>query len=216
LGAAFLKTENRSRNWIQWLLALPIQVFAFLTPDCESGKIAKSSWPEESGMALVSAGRKAPAFNLPGIDGRKFSLGEALARGPLLTAFFKISCPTCQFTFPFLDRLYRQFLVAGAAGIQVWGISQDSLEHTQNFAREWGVTFPLLLDEEPYEISQGYGLTYVPSLFLITPGGLVEFSGDGFCKSDLLAIRKSLSQHYSAKPAELFRTSEHIPEFKPG
>ncbi|HEV2349569.1 MAG TPA: TlpA disulfide reductase family protein [Terriglobia bacterium] len=167
-------------------------------------------------MAFVSAGRKAPAFNLPGIDGKKFSLAQALAQGPLLAVFFKVSCPTCQFTFPFLERLHQQFLAAGVAGIQVWGISQDNLENTRHFARDWGVTFPLLLDEEPYEISQDYGLTHVPTLFLIAPDRRVEVSGDGFSKSDLLAIRKSLAQHYSAQPAELFRNGEHIPEFKPG
>lgn len=167
-------------------------------------------------MAVVAAGRKAPEFKLPGIDGKTLSLGEALARGPLLAVFFKISCPVCQFTFPFIERLYRQFLAAGADGIQVWGISQDIKEYTQDFAREWGVTFPLLLDQEPYETSQGYGLTHVPSLFLIASDGRVEISGDGFSKSDLLAVRKSLAQHYSAKPAELFRAGEHIPEFKPG
>lgn len=167
-------------------------------------------------MAVVPAGRKAPPFDLAGIDGKRFTLEKALAKGPLLAAFFKISCPTCQFTFPFLDRLYRQFLEAGATGIQVWGISQDDAEQTRKFAHDWGVTFPLLLDQDPYEISQAYGLAHVPSLFLIAPDGRVEFSGDGFSKPDLLAIRKSLAQHYSVKPAELFQKGEHIPEFKPG
>src|SRR5690348_10185421 len=116
-------------------------------------------------MALISPGGKAPAFNLIGMDGKTYSTGDALPRGPLLTAFFKISCPTCQYTFPFLERLYQQFLKAGAAGIQLWGISQDNLDNTKRFAGEWGVTFPLLLDNAPYEISQSYGLTHVPSLF---------------------------------------------------
>lgn len=167
-------------------------------------------------MALISPGGKAPAFNLIGMDGKTYSTGDALPRGPLLTAFFKISCPTCQYTFPFLERLYQQFLKAGAAGIQLWGISQDNLDNTKRFAGEWGVTFPLLLDNDPYEISQSYGLTHVPSLFLIASDSRVEFSGDGFAKRDLLSIRKSLAQHYSVRPAELFQTSEHIPEFKPG
>jgi peroxiredoxin len=176
----------------------------------------KVSRLEDVGMALISAGQKAPAFNLTGIDGKTYSLQNALAQGPVLAAFFKISCPTCQFTFPFLERLYQQLRAAGAAGIQIWGISQDNLENTRHFAREWGVKFPLLMDEDPYEISQTYGLTHVPSLFLIGTGGQVEISGDGFAKSDLLAIRKSLAQYYSAQPAELFRSGEHIPEFKPG
>jgi peroxiredoxin len=167
-------------------------------------------------VAIVPAGRKAPAFNLPGVDGKRYSLEGGLAKGPLLAAFFKVSCPTCQFTFPFLDRLYRQLLEAGVSEIQVWGISQDYANQARQFARDWGVTFPLLVDEDPYEISQTYGLTHVPSLFLVAPDGRVEISGDGFSKPDLLAIRNSLAQHYSVKPAELFRKGEHIPEFKPG
>ena len=167
-------------------------------------------------MSIVRAGKKPPPFELTGTDGKKYSLQGALARGPLLAVFFKVSCPTCQFAFPFVERMYRQFLAAGAPGIQVWGISQDNPQNTQHFATEWEVTFPLLIDDEPYELSQEYGLTHVPSLFLITPDGQVEFSGDGFCKADLLGIRKSLAHYLSVKPAELFRAGEQVPEFKPG
>lgn len=167
-------------------------------------------------MSIVLAGKKAPPFELTGTDAKKYSLQGALARGPLLLVFFKVSCPTCQFTFPFVDRLYRQFLAAGATGIQVWGISQDNPQNTQRFAKDWGVTFPLLIDEEPYEISQEYGLIHVPTLFLISPDGQVELSSDGFLKADLLAIRKSLASQLAVKPAELFRAGEQVPDFKPG
>jgi peroxiredoxin len=167
-------------------------------------------------MALLTSKKKAPPFKLTGAGGENYSLDAALARGPLLAAFFKVSCPVCQFTFPFLDRLYRQFLAAGAAGVQVWGISQDNAANTKTFAKDWGITFPLLIDEEPYETSQAYGLTHVPSLFLIAPDGHAEISGDGFSKSDLLDIRKSLAEKLAVHPAELFRPNEEVPAFKPG
>jgi peroxiredoxin len=161
----------------------------------------------------VTVGQVAPAFELVGADGRRYSLKEALAKGPLLAAFFKVSCPTCQFTFPFIERLYQQFRAQGA---QVWGISQDASRDSQRFAKEFGVTFPILIDEEPYETSQEYGLAYVPTLFLIAPDGQVEISSDGFSKGDLLAIQKSFAGRFGATPAELFRPSERIPEYKPG
>src|SRR5579864_1889238 len=167
-------------------------------------------------MSIVLPGKKAPPFELTGMDGKKYSLQGALARGPLLLIFFKVSCPTCQFTFPFVERMYGQFQAAGAAGVQVWGISQDNSQNTQRFARDWSVTFPLLIDEEPYEISQEYGLIHVPTLFLISPDGRVEISGDGFCKADLLGIRKSLANQLAVKPVELFRAGEQVPDFKPG
>lgn len=167
-------------------------------------------------MSAIALGKKAPRFELTGTDGKKYSLSGALARGPLLAVFFKVSCPTCQFTLPFVERLYQQFQAAGAAGIQVWGVSQDNPQNTHHFAREFGVTFPMLIDAEPYEISQEYRLTHVPTLFVIGTGGQIEISSDGFCKTDFLEIRKSLAAKYAVKPAELFYAGEQVPAFKPG
>lgn len=167
-------------------------------------------------MSALASGKKAPQFELTATDGKKYSLSGALAHGPLLVVFFKVSCPTCQFTIPFVERLYQQFLAAGAPGIQVWGISQDDAQNTRHFAKEFGVTFPLLIDEAPYEISQEYHLTHVPTLFLIRGGGHIEISSDGFSKTDILEIRKSLAAKFAMKPAELFHPGEQIPAYKPG
>ena len=58
-------------------------------------------------MTALSAGTVAPKFSLPMVDSGSFSLPEALQRGPVLLAFFKISCPVCQFALPFVERLYQ-------------------------------------------------------------------------------------------------------------
>jgi peroxiredoxin len=161
----------------------------------------------------VTVGQGAPAFELAEMNGGRYSLQETLSKGPLLAAFFKVSCPTCQFTFPFIERLYQQF---HAQGFRIYGISQDTARDSQRFARQFGITFPILIDEEPYEISKEYGLVYVPTLFLIKPDGRVEASSDGFSKSDLLEIQRWLAKHFNTPPAELFRTAERVPEYKPG
>ena len=49
----------------------------------------------------------APQFDLPGLAGDRTSLPDLLVSGPVLLAFFKVTCPTCQLTFPFLERLHR-------------------------------------------------------------------------------------------------------------
>ena len=167
-------------------------------------------------MAAVATGKKAPDFELATTAGKKMSLKEALAHGPVLAAFFKVSCPVCQYTFPFIERMFQQFRAAGAEGVQIWGISQDSASYTENFAKEFGVTFPMLIDHEPYETSAEYGLDHVPTLVLVAPDGSVEISGDGFSKSDLLDIHKSLARRLNVKPAELFKPSEQIPAYRPG
>ena len=71
-------------------------------------------------------------------------LRDELARGPLVLAFFKVSCPTCQYAFPFLERLDRAY---GHKGVRIIGVSQNEPKHTADFAKEFGVTFPVLLDE---------------------------------------------------------------------
>src|SRR5712692_10923463 len=118
-----------------------------------------------SRMATLKAGTSAPDFTLPTIEGKKFSLRDALARGPVLAAFFKVSCPTCQYAFPYLERLHKAH---GDKKIIVVGISQNDQRDTAAFLKEYGVTFPTLLDDpNGYAVSNAYGLTNVPSLFLI-------------------------------------------------
>lgn len=164
-------------------------------------------------MSTVTTGKTAPPFDLTGTDGGPYSLQAGLRQGPVLAVFFKVSCPTCQYTFPFVERLYQQLREKGA---QVWGIAQDNARDTASFAKQYDITFPILIDDEPYSTSQDYGITRVPTLFLIAPDGRVEISGDGFCKADLVAIHKALASHLSASPPPLFRPDEKIPEFKPG
>jgi len=164
-------------------------------------------------VSTRSGGQTAPAFELTGIDGKQYSVRRALARGPVLAAFFKVECPTCQYAFRFLERLYQQFRTQG---VQIWGISQDDARDSQRFAKEYGVSFPVLIDDYPYQISREYGLKYVPTLFLIAPDGRAKLTSDGFAKADLLEIQKLLAKHLSVTPPALFLPSDGVPEFKPG
>ena len=164
-------------------------------------------------MPLVSVGKIAPQFQLATTTGERLSLLEALAHGPVLLAFFKVSCPTCQFTFPLLQRLYQQL---GEQNVQIWGVVQDRAQDGAKFAATFGLTFPILVDDSPYRVSRAYGLTHVPSLFLVKPDGSTEISSEGFCKADLLAIQSTLAKLVSATPTALFLPTERIPEYKPG
>src|SRR6516162_4782401 len=123
-------------------------------------------------MAALSTGVLAPRFTLPTVRGARVSLDEALQKGPVILAFFKISCPVCQYAFPFLERLYQ---IHQGANITVLGVSQNKLRDTQAFLREYGVTFPVALDDTAkYPVSNAYGLTNVPTLFYIAPDGEIE------------------------------------------
>jgi peroxiredoxin len=164
-------------------------------------------------MSVIKAGKSAPLFGLTAVDGKSYSLQEGLKNGPVLAAFFKVTCPTCQYAFPFLERLYQQLR---SSGVQIWGVSQDGVKESQRFAREFAVSFPILIDDYPYRISREYRLEYVPSIFLIAPDGSITVESEGFAKRDLVEIQKSLSQALSASVGALFYSKENVPEYKPG
>src|SRR5580704_19135288 len=105
-------------------------------------------------MAALTASAKAPDFELKALDGRSFVLHDDLMSGPVVLAFFKASCPTCQYTFPFLERLERAY---GHRGVRIIGVSQNDPKQTAAFNKEYGVTFPVLLDEnDTYPVSNAY------------------------------------------------------------
>src|SRR5437773_6891048 len=93
-------------------------------------------------MAALTTATGAPDFMLIGIDGSTFSLKDALSRGPVALAFFKVSCPVCQYALPVLERVYE----AHGSGVTIIGISQDKKRDTAAFMSEYGITFPVLLD----------------------------------------------------------------------
>jgi peroxiredoxin len=165
-------------------------------------------------MAALEPGTKAPDFTLPTMEEKQFSLSEALARGPVLAAFFKISCPTCQYAFPFLQRIYEAH---GTKGVTIVGISQNPKKDTAAFTKEYKITFPILLDDtNSYPVSNAYGLTNVPTVFWIVQDGEIETSSVGWIKRDMEEFnqRAAKSSAVSAKP--LFRSSEQIADFRAG
>ncbi len=153
---------------------------------------------------MLAVGARAPEFELRGLDGASHSLQSLIEHGPVLLAFFKISCPVCQYTFPFLERLSH-------GGLQIVGISQDSARDTREFCREYGVSFPVLLDESGanYPVSNGFGIASVPSLFLVEPDGQIALSGSGFSKADV----EALGRRTGKTP---FQAGERVPELRPG
>ena len=129
---------------------------------------------------MLSAGSKSPHFTLNDLEGVSHSLTDILQNGPVLLAIYKISCPVCQLTLPFLNRI-------ASGKLQIVTISQDDAASTRRFQSKFNVNLPTLLDreEENYPVSNAFGITHVPSLFLIEPDGTISSMTEGFVKKDL-------------------------------
>lgn len=164
-------------------------------------------------MPALEAGKKAPEFTLTTMSGETFSLTEALRRGPVLAAFFKISCPVCQFAAPYLEKIARAYANGNAT---VVGVSQNDKRDTASFMKEFGANFPVALDpSSSYPASNAYGLTNVPSLFLIEPNGKIAVSSVGWSKADIEAVNARFAQAAGKPKADIFN-GESVPEWKAG
>lgn len=153
---------------------------------------------------MLKSGVKAPAFTLDDGAGGKHSLSQILARGPALVALYKVSCPVCQLTFPFLDRIAK-------GNLQVIGISQDNQRDTEKFRKAHAPQVPMLLDRDHdnYPVSNAFGVSHVPSMFLIEQDGTISKSWEGFVKSEMESLGKRAG-------VVAFRPEDKVPEWKAG
>jgi peroxiredoxin len=157
---------------------------------------------------MKKAGDRATEFTLSDAGGTPVPFSSDK---PTIFAFFKVSCPTCQYTFPFLERLSQ----AHKNDARVIGISQDPAGDTREFATEFGVTFPIALDSAPaYKVSNAYQITTVPSIFVVQDGK-ITYVTEGWAKSDFEQLHAMLTPSGST-PAALFKPNEDVRDFKAG
>lgn len=154
---------------------------------------------------MLKQNETAPDFRLLDIHGAETSLEAILSRGKVLLAFFKVSCPVCHLTFPFLERLHE------STRLQIVGVSQDDAAVTGEFGRELHLTFPMLLDgpDANYPVSRAFGITNVPSLFLVKKDSGIEWSVSGFSRKALEDLGHDLH-------VAVFRADDRVPDFRPG
>ena len=156
---------------------------------------------------MLQAGSKSPVVEVTELSGTVWRLDEALRAGPVLLVFFKIACPTCRLTLPFLQRLAER----GQAGSPaLLAISQDDAAMTQAFFDRFGIRVPAAIDKAwDYKASNAFGITIVPSIFLVEPEGVVSMAAEGFVKTDL----EQLGLRFGVAP---FEAGESVPELRPG
>src|SRR4030095_5472064 len=110
---------------------------------------------------MLQVGDHAPTLTLHDVDGDAFRL-EPSPTALTLAIFFKTTCPTCQYAWPYYERLHSAF---ASAGLRVVGISQHDEKKTRAFRDQYYATFPHLIDQG-FTASRVYDPDFVPTGFL--------------------------------------------------
>jgi len=166
-------------------------------------------------MEALSPRTKAPDVALSTITGKHFVLSEALARGPVVLAFFKVSCPVCQYAFPYFERMYQAHKTEPVTFV---GVSQDDLKSTDLFLKQYAITFPVLLeDTRRYSVSNAYGLTNVPTVFLISRDQEIEQTIVGWSRAEVEQLNLQITMMGPDQgTVPIFKPGEQVAEYKAG
>ena len=115
-------------------------------------------------------GSLAPAFSLPGVDGRIYSLESFSEASGLLVVFM---CNHCPYVIAIHERLNKIAKDYASKGIAVIGISSndpnyreaDSFENMKKISQEWGLIFPYVFDETQ-NVARVYDAVCTPDPYL--------------------------------------------------
>ena len=118
---------------------------------------------------ICDFGWKAPDFNLPGVDGKSWSLTELAGSNGLLVMFI---CNHCPYVKAIQTRLVEDLATLRQLGINAVAISsndainypEDSFEKMREVAQQFKFSFPYLYDESQ-AVAKAYGAVCTPDFF---------------------------------------------------
>lgn len=102
---------------------------------------------------MLKVGNKAPEFNLPNQDGDRVSLASLRGKKVLIWFFPRANTPGCTAQGCSLRNHYADLQ---SQGVEILGISKDSVERQQKFVKRWSFPYALLADESG-EVIEAFG-----------------------------------------------------------
>lgn len=129
----------------------------------------------------LKIGSHAPDFNLPGIDGKNYSLSSFDDKQALIIIF---SCNHCPYVQAYEDRIKQIQSDYEGKGVSVVAINsnedkgypEDSFENMKKRAAERKFNFPYLRDEDQ-SVARAYDATHTPEIFLFDEDRKLAFHG---------------------------------------
>jgi thiol-disulfide isomerase/thioredoxin len=139
----------------------------------------------------LAIGAKAPDFDLPGVDGKRYTLASFAGAKVLVFVFTANHCPTAQAYEERIEKLHADFSGRGVQFVLVspndplalrldeQGYSDlgDSFEDMKVRTKDRGWTFPYLYDGETEAMSRQYGPVATPHVFVFDAERKLRFVG---------------------------------------
>jgi peroxiredoxin len=159
-------------------------------------------------VSILQQGARPPPLTLTTLRGEPFESDGKLT----LAVFFKTTCPTCQYAWPFFERLYREYR---DARFDMVGISQHDHSKTARYQREYRATFPHAVDAD-FHFSRQFDPPFVPTAFLIDEAGRIAQVVEAWDRDGINDLSLQIARRLGFAPREIVSKTENVLAFKPG
>ena len=180
---------------------------------------------EAPAVPILAKGSAAPDFDLPAVDGRRYSLKDFASSRLLVIVFTCNHCPTAQAYEERLQKLHDDYAKKGVAVVAVspndpkavrldeLGYSDlgDSLEDMKLRAQEQKFTFPYLYDGDTQAMTRRYGPVATPHVFVFDQARTLRFVGriddaENPAKTKVHDTRAAIDALLAGQPVPVERT----------
>jgi cytochrome c biogenesis protein CcmG/thiol:disulfide interchange protein DsbE len=124
------------------------------------------------GTSAPQAGFAAPDFTLKTPTGETYTL-SGLRGQAVLVNLWATWCPPCRAEMPAIDKMYQEYKGRGFIVLAIDMTYQDNPMNVIPFTQEYGLTFPILL-EETGDVASLYQLRSLPSSYFINRAGVIQ------------------------------------------
>ena len=161
--------------WAVWVIVLGLIIllaFGFTTD------------PKKVPSPLM--GKPAPDFQVDELIGeQKLSLSEFKGI-PIVLNFWASWCAECRTESVILENFFQKYGVNNKQLVMIGIAIQDSPKNAKAFARHFGKTYLLGLDDDVGNIALDYGIYGVPETFFIDPEGNIFHKTIGMDTTELI------------------------------
>jgi peroxiredoxin len=114
----------------------------------------------------------APDFTLKALDGQPTTLSAQRGKVVLINLWASW-CGPCRAEMPAIQKVYASERDRGLTVLAINGTFQDSATNASDFAQQYGLSFPILLDTDG-RVSRTYLLSALPSTYIVDQRGIVR------------------------------------------
>lgn len=147
------------RHWFLWLIVIVYAGYLL--------------WPQlRAAVGLgTEVGTEVPSFQVQALNGDTYS-SEGLRGQVVLINFWATWCPPCRTEMPGFEDVYQELHPAGLEILAI-SVDQGGAETVAEFARELGLSFPIVAEQQ--RLARAFdGTSVVPTSYLVDRRGHIR------------------------------------------